>query len=174
MFGFFRSRRKFKGKTYLIRIKSRVREIVEVIYIEGSLTLSFDGEFVGRKWEQIDICVSTNLEKLDELRVVANLAHALQEMNYEFVIYKLGAGEPIPEVDRQTAFAGLRELGFEPEISTDGSKLQLKKIPGWQPPPGFNAKAAAFRVASVVSSARPTRKCIELMSKSQGADANFF
>jgi hypothetical protein len=174
MFRFFRSRRAFKCSTYLVRIKSRAREIVEVIYIEGSLALSFDGEFVGRKWEQIDICVSTNLEKLDELRVVANLAHALQEMNYEFVIYKLGTGEPIPEVDRQAVFAGLRELGFEPEISTDGSKLQLKKIVGWQPPVGFDAKAAAFRVAGLVRCVTPIRRRIELMSKSQGADANFF
>src|SRR5215475_11565713 len=125
MFGLFKSKSRFRAQDFSVEIKRKVRELIEVIYVENGKMLFFRGELAGSKWEQLILRIPDELSISDQSNVVANLGAAFEKLGREFVIYQMGPLEPIPEAERQSAISQLRELGFEPEVSADGSKVSL-------------------------------------------------
>src|SRR5262249_6507881 len=101
MFGLFKSRNKFKAEEFSVEIKRTFRECVEVTYAEKTKSFLFTGEFVGTKWEQINLGVPASLPEYDRPRAIANLVEALEQLSLEFVIYELDPAEPVPQSERQ-------------------------------------------------------------------------
>lgn len=173
MFGWLKRRSKVKTETYSVEMQSTGRECVDVIYKENGRKLHFGGEKVGKKWGQVNLAVPTNLALVDQARVLANLGAGVQELGYEYLIFRVGQPEPIPEREQQAALAGLRELGLQPEVAPGKSTVKLSKLPGWEKPANVDPKEQARRMSSLVSTLRGKRSPIEILAKSPSAEVDF-
>jgi hypothetical protein len=173
MFGWFEARRKVKTATYSVEIRKQTRECVVAVYQEGARKFAFDGEFVGKKWKQINLGVPPDLPPSDAPRVLENLCASLTKLGYEYVVFRTGKFQPVPEHEQQSAIAELRLLGMEPEVAPDQSTVKLKKIPGWKPPTTLDVKEQARRMMKAVATVRGKRSPIEILAKSPSAESDF-
>ena len=174
MFGWPKSKsRKYKTPRFSLALGHFSRECLDATYQEGVRTIVFDGERVGKKWEQLNLRVPADLGEEALHRVLANLAEALEKMGHEFLVFRTGPAEPIPEDQQKAAIAGIRQMGMEPEVSANGSTITLKKLPGWKPPAEFDAKQQAIHMTRLLSTARGKKARIEILAKSKSAVVDF-
>ena len=159
--------------TYSVQIRKRVRECVGAVYEETGRKFVFEGELLGKKWEQISLAAPKNLPEEDLPRVVANLGVALKKLKYEFVIYRVAASEPIPEDERQAALARLREMGYDPEIIGESSSIRLRQRPNLMKQNVEQARQQGMDMMCLARTALGKRGRIEILAKSDAANATF-
>jgi hypothetical protein len=170
MFGWLKRRNKVIKSTYSIEMRTIFRECMDVVYREEGRKLYFDGEKVGKKWRQVNLGVPTNLAPGDQARVLANLGAGLEELGYEYVIFRTAESQPIPENEQRAAFAELREMGMLPAVSPDKSSVKLSRLPGWIKPADFDPQKQARRMSQLVAIVRGKRSPIEILAQSDGAE----
>ena len=164
-------RRRFgKREAYRVRIKQGFRECVEVVYSEEGRQVSLGGERVGKDWKQINVEMPSSVPEQDLPRILANLSEALSARRVEFVIFRVGEPEAVPEEEQAAAVRGLRAMGLEPISSDDGRRLELRKLPSMQQ---SEAKADAVKMMRLVTGIPGTRRPAEVLAKSAAAIAEF-
>jgi hypothetical protein len=173
MLNWFKRRRKFKTKDYALELGNFSRECLEAVYEEGGAAVVFAGERVGRKWEQINLQAPAGLPEAAYARVLPNVLAGLEALGYVGLVFRTGPGELIPQVEQEAATARLREIGMEPIVAPDGSSIQLRKIPDWKQPPGFDARAHALETMKLARTAGGKRTRIEILAKSEAAVVDF-
>jgi hypothetical protein len=174
MFSWRKPRNEVRTPDYTLRLKSRFRELVEVIYNEGDRKFVFDGELVGKTWRQINISLPNNLSDQDIQRIVPRLAAALTKLRHEFMISKIASIEVVPDTEQAAGFAEIREMGYEPEVDAEGSQLKLTKGPNWKKPEGKQAKEQALQMMRLINAARGKRARVEILAKSDSAEVDSF
>lgn len=173
MLDWFKRRRRFKTEDYSLELRNFSRECLEAVYEEGGAAVVFGGERVGRKWEQINLQAPAGLPEAAYGRVLPNVVAGLEALGYAGLIFRTKPGELIPQAEQEGAIARLREMGMEPTVAPDGSSLQLKRIPGWNRPPGFDGGAHALETMKLVRTAGGKRTRIEILAKSESAVVDF-
>ncbi|HMD07695.1 MAG TPA: hypothetical protein VKH63_09175 [Candidatus Acidoferrum sp.] len=174
MFGWLKRRpNKVKAANYSIEMRTIFRECMDIVYEEHGHKFYFGGEKVGKKWRQVNLGVPTNLAPEDQYRVLANLGAGLKELGYEFVIFRTGEPQPIPEHEQQAARSELHEMGLEPEVAPDKSTVRLSKLPGWKKPASFDPKEQARRMSRLVVIVRGKCSPIEILARSDAAEIGF-
>jgi hypothetical protein len=173
MFG-FRNRRKVRTSTYSLELSFRSREGVVAIYRDEAGQLVLYGERVGTKWKwtQLNLRIPRDLSSPTVERIVPRLAEALATLRYDFVILRVGPPEPIPEAEMAAAAAQLREMGYEPSISNNGA-VNLQKGANWKKPSLDEAKRRAVELMRLCGTVRGKRGAIEILAKSESANAEF-
>jgi hypothetical protein len=174
MFSWWKPRNEVRTPDYTLRLKSRFRELVDVIYREGDREFVFAGELVGKTWRQINISLPNNLSGQDIQRMVPRLAAALTKLRHEFVISKICGIQVVSETEQAAAFAKIREMGYELEVDVDGSQLKLTKGPNWEKPGAKLAKERALQLMRMMNAARGKRARVEILAKSDSAEVDSF
>jgi len=64
-------------------------------------------------------------------------------------------------------------MGYEPIVSGDRSQITLKKLPTWKPPAIELAKQQAPKMMRLIGAVRGKRSEIEILAKSESANAEF-
>jgi hypothetical protein len=173
MFRWWKPRNEVRTSDYTLRLKSRFRELVDVIYREGDREFVFGGELVGKTWRQINISLPNTLSDQDIQRIVPRLAAALTKLRHEFVISRISGIQVVSETERAAGFAKIREMGYEPEVDAESSQLKLTKGPNWKKPEGKEAKERAQQLMRLMNSARGKRARVEVLAKSDSAEVDF-
>lgn len=157
----------FRG--FSLRIQRGARNLASVVYEEKGRTHTFEGELVGAGWRQLNLLIPSDFASGGLDRVVANLAKGIGELGYEYLIRRRGQAEVIPDSERRAALAELRKMGWQPEISSDHSQVELKRADGAASPSPEEAIANSERLASLVESLHGTRHKFEELARSPGA-----
>jgi hypothetical protein len=166
MFGWLKRRpNKVKTANYSTEIRTIFRECMDIVYEEHGTSLTLAAKKVGKKWRQVNLGVPTNLAPEDEYRVLANLGAGLKELGYEFVIFRTGEPQPVPEHEQQAARSELREMGLEPEVAPDKSTVKLSKLADWKKPASFDPKEQARRMSRLVAIVRGKCSPIEILPR---------
>ena len=150
-----------------VKVERKFRECVSVVYREPGRTLTFNGELVGPKWNQINMTVGD--EVASDASLIANLVAEFTRQGHEFVIYRAGKQEPIPQSEGDAARAELRQMGFEVEVSPDGRSVRQTRLPGFSPPSRQEAQQKAVRMMKLLESVRGFRWPLEIVAKSDSA-----
>jgi len=152
-----------------IKFRNRRRECVEVEYRDLNTSVVLDGEFVGPKWKQVNIVIGdkTNLGE----QTLDNLAAELRHQNYDFVIYKLGEEEQIPEAERQSALRELTAMGYQVDVSADRKTIRLSLAHnGSRPPnPRDKTRELAPQMMKLSKTVRRVHRPIQILRKSDSA-----
>jgi hypothetical protein len=156
---------------FSLRIQRGTRELVSVVYDAGGRSTTFEGHLTGAGWKQIELLIPADFHADHLDRVVANLAKGIGELGYEYRILRRGDAEAVPESERKAALAELRKMGWEPEISSDRSQVELKRADGSRAPSPEEALAQSERLARLVESLHGTRYRLEELARSKGATA---
>lgn len=172
MFEWSFRRRGSKSRSYKVELRRGSRECVTARYSENGRQLDFAGEFVGKKWKQINLAAPKELNDAELPRVIANLAEYLRKRNYEYVVFRTGEPIAIPEVEQANARAELREIGLEPILNSDGS-IKFEKLPTWSAPSKSEAQERAVKMMRLVLTLRGKRAPIEVLAKSDAAVVDF-
>lgn len=159
----------FRG--FSLRIQRGARNLASVVYEEKGRTHTFEGELVGSGWRQLNLLIPSDFAGAGLDRVVANLAKAIGELGYEYLIRRRGESETIPEKERKAALAELRKMGWEPEISSDHSQVELKRADGSRAPSPEEALTQSERLIRLVESLHGTRYKFEELARSPGANS---
>ena len=149
-----------------LRTLRQVRECVDLEYRDATQTLRLSGELVGPKWKQINIMLSG--QEYDR-QTLDNLVLALRDRGYEFLLFRLGEEQIIPESERDAALAELRALGFQVEVSPDRKMVRQTRTPDARRLSRGQAKEAAPRIMQLVQTVRGVRRPIEVLRKSESA-----
>jgi hypothetical protein len=161
----------FRG--FSLRIQRGARNLASVVYEEKGRTHAFEGELVGPGWRQLNLLIPSDFvgdgPSHDIDRVVANLSKGIGELGYEYLIRRRGESEVIPERERKAALAELRKMGWQPEISSDHSQVELKRADGSRAPSPEEALAQSERLIRLVESLHGTRYKFEELARSPGA-----
>jgi hypothetical protein len=173
MFDWWKPKNEVRTAEYTVRLQRRFRECVEVIYRDGSREFLFNGELVGNKWHQVNISLPKTLPDQDVQRIVPRLSAALTKLTYDYLITRVGEIEDVPLTEQEAALAGMRELGFEPQVGAQSSTLKLSKAANWKKPDTAQAKEQAQQLMRLVTAARGKRRRIEILAKSDSAIAEF-
>lgn len=156
----------FRG--FSLRIQRGARNLASVVYEEKGRTHTFEGELTGPGWRQLNLLIPSDFSSGID-RVVANLAKGIGELGYEYLIRRRGQAEAIPDSERRAALAELRKMGWQPEISSDHSQVELKRADGANFPSPEEAIANSERLARLVESLHGTRHKFEELARSPGA-----
>ena len=174
MLSWWKPRNEVRTPDYTLRLKSRFRELVDVIYREGDREFVFGGELVGKTWRQINISLPKTLPDQDIQRIVPRLAAALTKLRHEFVISKISGIQVVSETEQAAASAKIREMGYEPEVDADGSQLKLTKGPNWKKPGDKQAREQALQLMGLINAARGKHARVEILAKSDSAEVESF
>lgn len=154
---------------FSLRIQRGARNLANVVYEEKGRTHTFEGELVGSGWRQLNLLIPSDFPPNGLDRIVANLSKGIGELGYEFLIRRRGESEVVPEKDRKAAIAELRRMGWEPEISSDHSQVELKRKDGSRAPSPEETSAQSQRLATLVQSLHGARYKFEELARSPGA-----
>lgn len=157
----------FRG--FSLRIQRGARNLASVVYEEKGRTHTFEGELVGSGWRQLNLLIPSDFSTTGLDRVVSNLAKGIGELGYEYLIRRRGAPEAVSEKERKAALAELRKMGWEPEISSDHTQVELKRVDGSHSPAPDEALAQSVSLARLVESLHGTRYKFEELARSKGA-----
>ena len=155
------------SERHAIKIRRSLRECITVEYQDRSRHFTFNGELTGPRWKQINICVPEDFETNSQ--VLDNLAAELHEKGYEFLIYRLGAQQVVPEGERNSALAELRSVGYQTEVSNDKHTLRLSRVPEGPSPSKKIARELAPRMMKLILATRGVRRPMEILRKSSSA-----
>jgi hypothetical protein len=92
-----------------VKVRRIHREGMEVAYRDSAQALTFKGELVGPRWKQVNIVVDR--DAILDSRVLDNLAAELSRQEYQFVVYRRGETQSVPELDRIAAVSELQQMG---------------------------------------------------------------
>lgn len=157
----------FRG--FSLRIQRGARNLASVVYEEKGRTHTFEGELVGSGWRQLNLLIPSDFSGDNLDRVVTNLAKGIGELGYEYLIRRRGDSETVPDKERRAALAELRKMGWEPEISSDHSQVELRRADGAGSPSPEEAIAQSERLKRLVQSLHGTRYKFEELARSPGA-----
>jgi hypothetical protein len=160
--------RKYRGVDFSVRINPEVREGLSVIYTRKGATLRLRGERIGRNWEGIEVHIPQEVEVTEMSHLVGDLETAFRAMKYAYVIARKAPAEPVSETDRQAAIVELREMGFDIEVSADGTIRQTRGSGG---PRGDHdietLRETSPRIVFLLQSAHGTRSRLEILARSK-------
>ena len=149
-----------------IRIVCQARECVDLEYRDATQTLRLSGELVGPKWKQVNLTVP---EPQSDEQTLDNIALALRNRGYEFVISRFGEVQTIPQAEQNAALAELQSLGFQIEVSPDRKRVRQSRAPGAPRLSREQAKELAPRIMQLVQTVRGVRRPSAILRKSESA-----
>jgi hypothetical protein len=99
--------------------------------------------------------------------IVPNLVMGLEGLRYEYLIYRLGEPQSMPENERTAAMPKLREVGIEIcEVTADRIRLNKTPLSYWQRIAGLSSKTTTDQWLSLLSTARGVRHGTEVLAQS--------
>ena len=149
-----------------IRIVKQSRESVDLEYRDANQALLLKGEFVGPKWKQLNVEVPS--AKCDG-QTLDNIALSLQNRGYEYMVFRFGEVQVVPESERNAALAELQSMGFQVDVSPDRRSVRQSRAPGAPLMSREEAKEKAPRIMHLVQAVRGVRRPIEVLRKSDSA-----
>ena len=144
-----------------------------MLYRDEAGSKAFHGDVTGGGNRQLSIGIPQEMNDADVARIVPRLAEGLTTLRREFIIVRVGAEETLPEADRSRAATQLRELGYDPVLSEDGQSVRLTPLPNFQRPTKDAARERGIAMMRLVRTVRGKRAQIEVLAKSESADATF-
>jgi hypothetical protein len=159
--------REYRGNDFCILIKPIQREAISVIHTRNSTHLTFDGQWIGQKWEGIEVHIPHEVEAGQAYRVAAELEIAFQALGYSYVIARLGEVEIVSETERQTAIEELTKMGYEIEVSPDRKQIRQKLRTGAPRTDIQTVQAQAPRMMTLLQAAYGKRQNLEIVAKSK-------
>jgi hypothetical protein len=152
-----------------IQFRNRHRECVEVEYRDPNTTVVLDGEFVGPKWKQLNIAISDKINLGEQ--TLDNLVAELRRQNYDFVIYRLGEEEQIPEAERQSALHELTVMGYQVEVSPDRKQIRLSLADKGTSSlkPRDKTREHGPQMMKLIKNVRGVRRSMHILRKSDSA-----
>jgi hypothetical protein len=163
-----RPKLKFETAEYSVEIQVLFRENRQIVYRENGRTVDFGAEAVGPDWDQLNAMVPAGIEATDRDRIVANVAGALSQMGYEYVIFERGEKEAVLESERELAKNRLRDMGFEASVLSD-EQVKLTRTPGSQSTKKQFTPQDGIEMMKWVSALRETRSTPKVLVKSKSA-----
>ena len=127
----------------------------------------FAAEITGKR--QIDVHIPSELDVAEVHSAVADLVQGFQKLGYEYLIYKKGEREPIPESEREAAISELNKMGFEVQRTEGRIEVrrasQLRGAASSQP----EANITTPEWIRLLGKAKGVRERIEVLAKSDAA-----
>jgi hypothetical protein len=158
--------RGYRGDDFSVRIEPIFRELISVIYSRQGKSLKFGGELIGKSWGGISVQLPVDLEDVKVAQIVRDLETAFGALRCGYVIARKAAVEVVPETERQSALAELREMGYEIEILPDGGIRQTRSA-GAPRPDAEALRKQGPRMMSLIQSIHGTRHRFETLAKSK-------
>lgn len=158
--------REYRGDDFSVRIERIMREAVSVVYTRHAASLNLSGEYIGRKWEGIEVQIPHEVETAQVPQIVRDLETAFGAMQYGYVITRKVGTDIVPETERQAAIAELNEMGYEIEILPDRKIRQTRKA-GAQRHDAATLREQTPRMMSLIQSLHGTRQRLEVLAKSK-------
>jgi len=156
----------YRGDGFTVRIVPGQREVVSIIHERGGVRLELGGERVGKKWDAIEVRIPQEIEAARASQVARDLEEALRAKRLGYVISRALGTEIVPESERQAARAELRGMGFEAQVSADGTTVNLTKIIA----PGRSAEESrklTARMMALVAAVRGKRRRFKILAQSK-------
>ena len=158
--------REHRGADFSVRIEPIFREVISVIYTRQGTSLELEGQRIGTKWEGIEVQLPENAENEQVAQIVRDLETAFVALSYGYVIARKAAVEAVPETERQSALAELREMGYEIEILS-GGKIRQTRSAGAPRQDVKMLRKQASRMISLMQSVHGKRQRLETLAKSK-------
>ena len=144
-----------------------------MLYRDEAGSRRFDGEVSWGGNRQLSIGIPQEMNDAEVARIVPRLAEGLTTLRREFIIVRIGTEEMLPETDRSRAAAQLRELGYDPVLSEDGQSVKLTPLRNFRRPAKNAGREQGIDIMRLVRTVRGKRARIEVLAKSESADAAF-
>jgi hypothetical protein len=119
--------KEYRGVGYSVRIEQIMREEIAIIYTRRGNSLSLNGERIGKKWEAIHVLVPQEVEAAQLPCMLSDLKAAFVAMRYGYVIVRKSGHDIVPEAERQSALAELRDMGWDIELLPDRTIRQTRR-----------------------------------------------
>lgn len=162
-----RGGREYSGADFFVRIEPIGRELVSITYKRQRRTLNLEAERIGKRWEGVSVKVPKQLDAERVPSLVADLETAFRAMGDDYVIYRSLGTDIMPETERQAAITELRDMGFEIEVSSDGSQIRQKRREGAPHTDIETMRKQTPRIMSLLHAVRGKRERFEILAKSK-------
>jgi hypothetical protein len=172
MLEWWKTRNEVRTADYTLRLKRRFRECVHVIDQEAGRDFHFSGELVGKSWSQINISLPKALPDQDISALDSPVRSRSLATNTSSSECLAPRTEEVPASEQEAALGKMREMGYEPEVGTEGARLEITKTPDWNRPGPQQAKEQALQMMRLIK-ARGKRTCVEILAKSDSAVDDF-
>jgi hypothetical protein len=140
-----------------------------VTYSDKSKKLSLDATTEpGERFfaTRISVKVPRELPNEQIRDLVSNLSSGLKTLRYEYLIYRKGGPQTVPEEERNAAIAELRQMGFEILESSGPGKIGRAVTHNWERTSRKEGKARLSLVQSLMAKASGVRENIEVLARS--------
>jgi hypothetical protein len=157
----------FPGFSVTISIVGRNEAYVT--YQGNSTQLEFSTEIGrGKKMFSSRVALEVPKEVPDEdvREIVPQLALALAKLHYEYLVFRKREFQTIPDAERESAIAELRQMGCEIKEPVGHGQVQHAVVNDWR---GFSAEQTQGRIArlqDLLGKAREVRQSIEVLASS--------
>ena len=154
---------------FSVTISKVGREEAYVTYCGNNRQIEFSAEIRrGRQLftPRIFVQVPKDMPDEDVRNIIPNLASGLAKLRYEYLVFRKGEPQTIPEEERQAAIAELRRMGCEIKEPVDQGKVQRAVMNTWPHSPAELDKAMISKVQGLMSKARGVRESIEVLTRS--------
>lgn len=125
--------------------------------------MDFDADIGGR---QVDVRIPSGLSEDKVADVVPKLSEALRSLSFEYLLYRVGESEEVPEQERNAAINELRIMGFDVQVMPNG-QVRLKGASGR--PFVERAKPNVQRWMYLLRAARGRRPKYTILARSNSA-----
>lgn len=159
--------REYHGADFFVRMEPIFRELVSITYKREGNTLNLEGERIGKRWEGVSLKIPKQLDAARVPQVVADLEAAFRAMGDDYVIYRSMGTDTVPETERQAAVTELRGMGFDIEVSPDGSQVRQKRREGAPHVDAETMRKQTPRIMSLILAIRGKRERLEILAKSK-------
>lgn len=159
--------REYRGADFFVRIKPIFGELVSIAYKRQGDTLSLDAERIGKRWEGVSVKIPERVDAARVPQLVADLGTAFRALGDDYLIYRSLGTDTVPETERQAALTELRDMGFEIEVSPDGSQIRQKRREGAPRADAETMRKLAPRIMSLLQAARGKRERFEILARSK-------
>lgn len=159
--------REYRGADFFVRMEPRFRELVSITYQREGSTLNLDGERIGKRWEGVSVKIPKQVDAARVPQLVADLETAFRAMGDDYVIYRSLGTDAVPEAEREAAMTELRDMGFEIDVSPDGSQVRQKRREGAPQLDAETMRKQTPRIMSLIHAVRGKRERFEILAKSK-------
>ena len=159
--------REYRGADFFVRIEPIGRELVSITYKRQESTLHFEAERIGKKWEGVSVKIPKQIDATRVTQIVADLEAAFRAIGDDYVIYRSLGTDTVPETERQAAIAELHDMGFEIEVSPDGSQIRQKHREGAPCVDAETIRKGIPRMMSLTRTVSGKRERFEILAKSK-------
>jgi len=159
--------REYHGGGFSVRVDSKTREGVAVVYKRGSVTVEMMGERIGPQWRSLAVRIPMSVDPVQAKQIANDLASGLPAMGYfGYEIDKVLGTEAFTEEEQRTAREELEAMGFSVTVAQEKGTVNLGFPPKEARSGAETMRKRAARIMQLTQIVQGVRKRIEVIAKS--------